>query len=375
MKITILSTAYPLRGGIAHFNGLLYKEFSTRHEVNVITFKRQYPELLFPGKTQLTNDEATEVIPSEVLVDSINPLNWRKVGKKIKSEAPDLLVLKYWMPFFGPCFGTISKIVKKNNKTKIVVICDNVIPHERKPGDIVFTKYFFKHVDYFVTMSDSVERDLQKIKPGAKSKLLFHPVYSNFGDPVEKEKALGKLNLENKKTILFFGFIREYKGLDVLLKAFSLLNNKEEYQLVVAGEFYSDEKKYIDLISELGIEKYVKLFSDFIPTSDVKYYFSAADFVALPYKSATQSGIVQIANNFLKPVVATDVGGLGEIIKDGYNGYVVEPNSPQAFADAIEKFYSEADQLKMRENIKSELNKFSWSKFVEEIEELVSADE
>ena len=219
MKITILSTAYPLRGGIAHFVGLLYKELVAHHETYVLTFKRQYPSFLFPGKTQLESGETSEKIPTEVIVDSINPLNWIKVGLKIKKSAPDLLIYKYWLPFFGPCFGTISRIAKRNKKTKVLVICDNVIPHERKPGDIAFTKYFFGTADFFVLLSEKVRGDLLRLKPAAKNKVLPHPVYSNFGPPVPKEEAKKYLNLKDEMLILFFGFIRDYKGLDVLLSA------------------------------------------------------------------------------------------------------------------------------------------------------------
>ena len=240
MKVTILSAAYPLRGGISHFVGLLYKKLKAENQVNVITFKRQYPSIFFPGKSQLETNDNVEKIPTEVLVDSINPLNWINIGMKIRKDAPDLLIFKYWMPFFGPCFGTISRIARSNKKTKILVICDNVIPHERKPGDIIFTKYFLKAVNYFIVMSKSVQKDLEKLIPNAENRLLFHPVYSNFGDAVNKDEAREKLNLSAEKVILFFGFIRKYKGLDTLFYALSYL---KDFNLtaVIAGEFRSEE--------------------------------------------------------------------------------------------------------------------------------------
>ncbi len=371
MKITILSTAYPLRGGIAHFSGLLYNELLLNHDVNVITFSRQYPTFLFPGKSQLENGDSVEEIPSSVEVDSVNPLNWIKVGTKIKNDEPDLLIFKYWMPFFGPSFGTISKIVKKNKKTKIIVVCDNVIPHEKKPGDRAFTKYFFNSVDYFITMSQSVQTDLFSLYPNAKEKLLFHPVYSNFGKPVEKQIAKEKLNITSNNVMLFFGFIRDYKGLDVLLRAVKLIKDKMDFTLVVAGEFYSNEDKYLSLITELGLDNVVKLFSDFIPTNEVKYYFSACDVVVLPYKSATQSGIVQIANNFDKPMISTNVGGLPEVIADGKTGYLVEKENPEQLAEAILKYYNENKETEFVNNIKNEAEKYSWGEFVKGIMELV----
>ena len=372
MKITILSTAFPLRGGIAHFVGLLYKELIKKHDVNVITFKRQYPAFLFPGKSQLEGGENAEKIPAEILVDSINPINWLRIGFKIKKDAPDLLIYKYWIPFFGPCFGTISKIAKHNGKTKILVICDNVIPHERKPGDIVFTKYFFKSADYFILLSESVRRDLLRIKPAAKNKILPHPVYSNFGQAVSQEEAKEHLNLNSDKLILFFGFIRDYKGLDILLSAMSLIKNRLDVKLIVAGEFYSDKEKYLSLIKNLDLTERVYLFTDFIPTSEVKYYFSAADSVILPYRDATQSGIVQIAINFGKPVIAADVGGLAEVVLEGETGYIIEKENPGALAEAILKFYSERNEKNFLKNIEKEAGKYSWENFVNGINELIS---
>ncbi len=371
MKITILSTAYPLRGGIAHFTGLLFKALSMNYETNVITFSRQYPKILFPGKSQLENGDTVEVIPSTAEVDSVNPVNWIKVGRKIKKDPPDLLIFKYWMPFFGPAFGTITKIVKQKKKTKVIVICDNVIPHERKPGDILFTKYFFNSVDYFITMSKSVQKDLLTLYPKANSKLLFHPIYSNFGAPISKHEARKILNIKSEKVLLFFGFIRDYKGLDVLLNAVKLIKNKIDFTLIVAGEFYSNEEKYLSLTKKLGIQDIVKYYSDFIPTSEVKNYFSACDVVVLPYKSATQSGIVQIANNFDKPMISTNVGGLPEVIEDGKTGYLVEKENPVKLSEAILKYYEENKEDEFVRNIKNKASKYSWSEFVKKMMEFV----
>ncbi len=305
-----------------------------------------------------------------MIIDSINPLNWYSVGKKIQKDAPDLIIYKYWMPFFAPCFGLINQIAKNNKKTKSLVICDNVIPHEKRLGDISLTKYFFNTVDYFVLMSGSVKNDLFTIKASAKHKLLFHPVYSNFGEIVNKDEAKKKLNISKSKNILFFGFIRKYKGLDTLIEAASLLKEKMDIGIIVAGEFYDNEQKYRDLIKEKSVENQLYLFNDFIPTSEVKYYFSAADVVVLPYKDATQSGIVQIANNFAKPIIATNIGGLGEVIKNGETGYLVERENPKQLADVIIKFYAENKEQDFVENVKKELDKFSWQKFADGLIEL-----
>ncbi|MGA9292026.1 MAG: glycosyltransferase [Ignavibacteriaceae bacterium] len=373
MKITILSTAFPLRGGIAHFVGLLFNELRKDHETDIITFKRQYPSIFFPGKSQIESGDTVEKIPTSVLVDSINPLNWIKVGLKIKKESPDLLIYKYWMPFFAPCFGTISRIAKKNKKTKILVICDNVIPHESKPGDRTLTKYFFGAADFFVVLSKKVQQDLLNLMPGAKNKFLSHPVYSVFGDSVEKSTAKKHLNIYEENTILFFGFIRDYKGLDNLLESVALLKDKINLKLIVAGEFYSNEDKYKKLIEKLGIKDELFLLTDFIPTSEVKYYFSACDAVILPYKDATQSGIVQIAMNFRKPVIATNVGGLAEVIKDSKTGFIIEKENPRILAETILKFYAEKKEEEFVVNIENELEKYSWKKFVDGILELVNS--
>ena len=370
-KATILSAAFPLRGGIAHFAGLLYKELVKSLDVNVITFKRQYPSFLFPGKTQLETGSDVEAIPTTIELDSINPINWIIIGNRIKREAPDYLILKYWMPFFAPIYGTISRIVKKNKKTKILIICHNIIPHEKKPGDKTLTKYLFNTADWFVTLSQSVQSELLSLYPNAKEKLLFHPIYSNFGSPVDKEDARTRLKLSSKNILLFFGFIRDYKGLDTLLKAIALIKDKHKFTLVIAGEFYSNEAKYLELIKKLDLDSYVKLFNDFIPTNEVKYYFSACDVVVLPYKSATQSGIVQIANNFSKPMISTNVGGLSEVISNGKTGYLVEKESPNQLAEKILKYFNENKEKEFSNNIKNEVDKYSWKEFVKGIMELV----
>ena len=365
MKISIISTAYPLRGGIAHFVGLLYKEFSKKHDTNVVTFKRQYPKIFFPGKSQHEAGDEIEKIQSRVSVDSINPFNWIAEGLKIKAEAPDLIIFKYWMPFFAPCFFTIAKIAGMNGKTKTLVICDNVLPHERKPGDKFLTKMFFSTVDYFVLLSKKVLEDLLSLKPDANYKVLPHPIYSNFGNSVPKNEARKKLGLKDEKLILFFGFIRDYKGLDILLEALGRLKKHSDIKLIVAGEFYTDKEKYLTLIEDLKLKESVHLFTDFIPTNEVKYYFSACDAVILPYKSATQSGIVQIAMNFRKPVIATDVGGLKEVVLNNKTGFIVDEIDPEKIAESILRFYDENLEEKFVKNIEQEVDKYSWEKFIE----------
>ncbi len=367
MKITILSPAYPFRGGIANFTNILANELFKYNDVEIVTFKRQYPKVFFPGKTQLESSENPLLVKSVRLLDSINPINWFTVGKKIKLQKPDVLIFSFWMPFFAPAFGTIAKIVKKNNHTKILSVCHNVIPHETKPGDIFLTKYFFSKVDYFILLSKKVKNDLLNLLPDANYKILFHPAYSSFGKPVDKETAKRNLGITNENIILFFGLIREYKGLDVLLEAMAEVKEKLKVKLIVAGEFYENKDKYLKLIEKYKLNKFVDIIDKYIEPANVKYYFSAADAVILPYKDATQSGIVQLAINFGKPIIGTNVGGLGEIIENGKNGYIVEPDNPKKLSESIIKFYKENKEFDFSENIKITAGKFSWEKFIFEL--------
>jgi len=370
VKIIIIGTAYPLRGGIAHFNALLADHLSKRHQVETITFKRQYPKLLFPGKSQEETGTIQNVKPAPQLVDSINPLNWYSVAKEISRMHPDLLIFKYWLPFFGPCFGTIVKQVKKYTDAKVLYICDNIIPHEHRPGDKLFTKYAFKHADFFIVQSDAVEKDLMKHFPYAVYRKVPHPVYENFGVALEKEKAREALGINAKKVILYFGYVRAYKGLNILIEAMSKI---DDVQLLAVGEFYDDEKKYREQVKNLGLESKIFFVSNYIPNDQVSIYFSAADVIVLPYLSATQSGITQIAYNFNKPVIATDVGGLAEVVINNKTGFIVPPNDPDALADAIKKFYSGNYEIDFVKNVQMEKNKYTWDNFISKIEEMVIA--
>jgi glycosyltransferase involved in cell wall biosynthesis len=372
MKIIIVGTAYPLRGGIAHFNALLAKHLGGHHEIETVTFKRQYPEFLFPGKTQDEAGASINVVEAPQLIDSINPLNWIKVAKIIKEKKPDLLIFKYWLPFFGPCFGTIAKLVKRKTNTKVLFICDNIIPHERRFGDVVFTKYAFKQANYFIVQSDAVERDLQKYFPAARYCKVPHPVYENFGDPIQKETARTNLGINSKKVILYFGYVRAYKGLLVLIEA---MRHLDDVLLLAVGEYYDDQTKYVDKVKSLGLESRIKFYPDYISNDKVSLYFSAADIVVLPYLSATQSGITQIAYNFDKPVIATNVGGLAEVVIDGRTGFIVPPNDADALAKAINRFYSEKREQNFIDAVKNEKTKYSWENFIRAIEGLMETHE
>jgi len=373
MKIVIVSPAYPLRGGIAHSAGLLYKELAKNHEVFLITFKRQYPNFLFPGKSQTESVEETDRIPTEVILDSINPFIWNSTAKRIINLKPDLVIFKHWLPFFAPCYGWIARKIKKSSTAKLMAVCHNIIPHEKRIGDKTLSKYFLNKIDYFIPLSDQVKKDLFLFVKNPVYKLLPLPVFSLFGVRVNKDEAKKYLNIIDKNILLFFGFIRDYKGLDVLIEAFALVRKKMDVKLIVAGEFYEPEEKYLNLISKYNLENSIILKKDFIPTSEVKYYFSAADAVVLPYKSATQSGIVQVAVNFCKPVIATNVGGIGEVIEEGKTGYVVEKENPEKLAQAIIRFYNDDKEKEFSLNMKSLKEKYSWQNFVKGMFELINS--
>jgi len=373
MKIVIVSPAYPLRGGIAHSAGLLYKELAKNHEVFLITFKRQYPNFLFPGKSQIESGEAIDKIESEVILDSINPFNWSRTANRILDYNPDLVIFKHWLPFFGPCYGWIARKIKKKSYAKLIAVCHNIIPHEKRIGDKVLSKYFLKKMDYFIPLSDQVKNDLFLFVKNPLYKLLPLPVFSLFGDSVDKDEAKKFLKLTDEKILLFFGFIRDYKGLDVLIEAFSIVRKSMDVKLIVAGEFYEPEEKYIKLIEKHKLEEAIILKKDFIPTTEVKYYFSASDAVVLPYKSATQSGIVQVAVNFCMPVIATNVGGIGEVIENGKTGFVVEKENPEKLAQAIIRFYEEGKEREFSLNMKSLKETYSWQNFVKGMFELINS--
>jgi glycosyltransferase involved in cell wall biosynthesis len=362
MKIAIIGTAYPYRGGLASYNERLASAFQEQgHDTVIYTFTLQYPNFLFPGKSQYSSSPAPKNLIIKRIIHSINPFNWIKTGRKIKKENYDLLIIKYWLPFMGPCFGTILRIIKKNKKTKIICILDNIIPHEKRVGDTIFTKYFVEPVDGFVAMSKNVYDDLSIFDTKKPRTLSPHPLFDNFGEITTKETAKINLKLDpNKKYILFFGLIRDYKGLDLLLKAMnSALVKKLNITLIIAGEYYANANYYHDLIKELNLSHNIIEVARFIPDEEVANYFNAADLVVQPYKSATQSGVTQIAYHFNKPMIVTDVGGLAEICPNDKVGYVV-PVDENAIAQAIYNFYIFDKENEMIENIKLEKQKYSW---------------
>jgi len=370
MYCIIVGPAYPLRGGIAHGTTLLYQELARRHRVEIITFSRQYPDILFPGKTQREAGGSTTATPSEELLDSINPLNWLRVGNMICERKPDLVIITYWMPFFGPCFGTLARRAKRNGVTRILYLCHNIIPHEKRPGDLAFTRYAFKPADAFVVLSGAVEQELLSVVRHPRYRVSFLPVYDIFGKKIDKTRARQELGITAKRVLLFFGYIRKYKGLDYLLEALSLVKQRIDCVALVVGEFYEGEERYRSMIRTLGIEKNVILYSGYVPNEEVGRFFSAADAVVLPYTSATQSGIVQIAYNFDTPVIATTVGGLGEVVKDEKTGFLVPPGNAAALADAILRFYDEGLQERFSGAVAEEKKNYTWESLAGTIEDL-----
>ncbi|MBP5412694.1 MAG: glycosyltransferase [Bacteroidales bacterium] len=372
-KVVILGSAYPLRGGgIATFNERLAQAYTDNgFDTEIITFSLQYPSILFPGKTQISTEEPPKGLKIKVMVNSINPFNWIKVGRYIKKMRPDIVIVRYWIPFMGPCLGTIARIVRRNKHTKVEAIVDNILPHERNFLDTFLSSYFVRNVDGFITMSKSVLNDLKHFTSTKPIAYTLHPLYDNFGTLIPQQQALQELHLDpNYSYVLFFGFIRDYKGLDLLIEAFADSKLRTmPVKLLVAGEFYVKEDKYLQQISRLQLEDKVVLHTRFIPNAQVSLYFSAAHLIAQPYKSATQSGVTQIAYHFEKPIVTTNVGGLAEIVSDGKVGFVVNPDSEE-IAQAIIRFFEENLYDSFHAAMQEEKKRFSWDVMVDTINKI-----
>ena len=371
-KVVIIGPARPLRGGLASFNERLARQFMQEgHVVSIYTFSLQYPEFLFPGTTQYSSEPAPNDIDIKVCINSVNPINWLIIGNKLKNLKPDLIVVRYWLPFMGPALGTILRSVKKNKHTRVVCIADNIKPHEKRPGDTAFTKYFIQPIDAFVTMSQKVMQDLKALttKPAQQ---VVHPLYDNFGEALPKEEARRYLALnEQDKIILFFGFIRQYKGLDLLLHAMSNPRMKaSNIKLLIAGEFYEDRKSYDELVASLYLSEQLILRTDFIQDSEVRYYLSAADFVIQPYRNATQSGVTPLAYHFDKPMLVTNVGGLPDLVPEGKVGLICEPN-PTSIAEGILRLY-ELGEEHFLPHLREEKKKYSWENLTKAIFNLVN---
>ncbi len=369
MKISIVGPAHPYRGGLAVIMQSMAREFLRRgNEVKIDTFTLQYPSFLFPGKSQTMEGEPPTDLSIVRSVNTCNPFNWISVGLKLRKERPDFVIMKYWTPFMAPCFGTIARLARGNGHTKVICQIDNVEPHEHHIIDKPCNRYFLRSVDGFIHMSEQVFEELRHY---TKAPSLFspHPMFENFGSRIDRDEAAQKVGIDSsQRYALFFGLIRDYKGLDLLFEAWARCK-KEGRKLIVAGEFYTPKEPYLKLIEELGIGDDILLHDRFIPDSEVAAYFSLADFVVLPYHTASQSGVTQIAYNFCTPLIVTRVGGLPEIVPDGKVGYLCDPTS-ESVAEAIEKIWEEGRVAQFEENMIEERRRFSWGAMCDRIEEL-----
>ena len=377
-KIIIIGPAHPLRGGgITTFNERLARQFQTEgHQTSIYSFSLQYPDFLFPGKSQFTDEPAPTGLEIHSRINSINPFNWLRVGNEIKKLNPDIVIVRYWIPLMGPCLGTILRIIKKNKHTRIICIADNIIPHEKRFGDKPFTRYFIKPVDAFIIMSEKVLSDLRLVTKNKPALLVPHPLYDNFGEKIPKDAARKELGIGNKElVVLFFGFIRKYKGLDILLDAMKLIRQSPlpaaNCKLLIAGEFYEDRKAYDEQIERLGIKDNLVLHTGFIPDSEVKNYLCAADVVIQPYRNATQSGVTPLAYHFEVPMIVTNVGGLPAMVPNNKVGLVAEPTAA-SLAEKILEYFDKGENYFLPHLIE-EKKKFSWAKMLESILEVANS--
>lgn len=369
-RITFLGPAYPYRGGIATIIERLAGVFAARGaRVDIMTFSVQYPAWLFPGRSQFRDGPAPPGLHIERSVNTVNPFNWLRVGRRIRRQSPDAVILKYWTPFMAPAFGAIARVAKRRGgRTKFLVQLDNIIPHERRWFDRLLTRWFVGSMDGFIYMSEQVGRDLAGFDDSRPRLYSPHPVFDHFGEPVPRAHAAKALKLDpSAQYVLFFGLVRPYKGVDILIDAWSSYINVDKKKLLIVGEFYDDVEKYKKQIAALGLEDDIILRDGFVGDDEIPLWFSLADLLVLPYRSATQSGVTQIAFHFNTPMVVTNVGGLPEIVRDGVTGYVCEP-TPESLAAAIDKFFTSGKSL--RENFPAEKKRFSWEAAAEALEQL-----
>lgn len=369
MKIALIGPVYPYKGGISHYTGLLYRALIKEHDVRLISYKMQYPKILFKKEQRDYSNDMFKIDETEFLINTANPFNWIGVASKINKMKPDMLIVQWWHPYFAPCYRILSGLISK--KTKILFVCHNVFPHERFPMDRFLTRMVLKRGDYFVVHSSLDEEDLKSIKSTANVRKTVLPTFNSFKQQdMSKEKAREILDISSdQKILLFFGFVREYKGLKYLIEAMPEIREKvQNVKLFVVGDFAGDKDEYMKLIGEKGVAEDISIFDGYIPDKEVEKFFAASDLVVLPYVSATQSGIVQIAYNFEKPVVATNVGGLPEVVKDGKTGYVVEPCDPHALAVKIAEFFDLNKGEEFSDGIIAESEKYSWDRMVEIID-------
>ncbi|MBN1780441.1 glycosyltransferase [bacterium] len=376
MRLVIVGPAYPMRGGIAQSGALLYQALrKAGHDVHSLSFKRQYPAWLFPGKTQMDTGRDLIPISSHAILDSLNPLTWIQAVLWLKSIRPEALIFKYWMPFFSPCYAVVAGLAKWWMNLRIVTVCDNIIPHERRVGDIVLTKLGLRFADGYIVLSRSVRDELLSIRKQARYRQVPHPVYRIFPPSLKKKDARKCLSIREKSVILYFGLIRAYKGLRTLILALPEISKDRDVRCLICGEFYEGQAETLQLIHDLGLDDIVSVYDRFIPNEEVNVYFSAADLVVLPYVTATQSGVVQVAFHYDRPVLVTDVGGLPEQVVHGRTGYVVPPQSPDAISETVQRFFHrDMNEIPFESHIRAEKKQQSWEHMAEAVVEMIHPD-
>ena len=371
-RVCLVGPVYPYRGGIAHYTSLLAQEFANDHEVFVVNFTRQYPSLLFPGKTQYDESGEPLDIASKRVIDSINPFTYKQAADEIIRFAPDFVVFQWWHPFFAPAYRTIAWLVRRRSDARIIFLCHNVLPHENSIVDRTLIKAGLGGAHRFLVQSREDERNLLKFDAQASVKVHPHPIYDFFNKGrYTRESARQELSIDGN-VLLFFGYIRAYKGLDLLLEGYAESVRHTKSHLFIVGEFYEDKQPYLDRIDKLGIADSITLVDRYVPNEEVEKYFAACDALVLPYRSATQSGIVQIAYGFDRPVIVTAVGGLPDVVEDGVTGLVVPPNDPAALADAIGRMFRDGESERLRANIDGVKARFSWAGCKAALEQLAA---
>lgn len=370
MKIVLVGPVYPYKGGISHYTGLMYKALAKKNEVHMMSYKLQYPKILFKKEQRDYDNDAFKIENTDFYINTANPINWVQTALKIRELKPDMVILQWWHPYFSPCYWSICKLL---GKIKVLFVCHNVFPHERFPMDRFLAKTVLKQGDYFIVQSKQDENDLKSIKKNPKYKRTVHPTYNAFKlQNMSKEEGRRLLHIpEDEKVLLFFGFVREYKGLKHLINALpQIVKDTEKVKLLIVGDFAGDKDEYLKLIEKNNVSEYIEIHDGYIPDKEVEKYFTASDVVVLPYESATQSGIVQIAYGFEKPVIATSVGGLPEVVLDGKTGYIVETQNVEAIAKSVNRFFSENKAEAFKNNIIAEADKYSWDRMAEIIKNL-----
>ena len=375
MKIALISVFPPYRGGIATHSYILYENLiKQNHDVMVVNYLKQYPSFLFPGKNQFDINDLDVKNQSLRLINTMSPKTWKQTSETIIDYNPDVVIFRFWNPFFAISLGLIAKYLKKKNFSKpLLSICDNIIPHENFLGSSLLTKFYLKYIDGFVVQSETVKNELESLKKDAKIVKRFHPIYDIYGDRKNKTESKKQLGIKSKHVILFFGIIREYKGLDVLIESINILKNKlDDFHLLIVGECYENINKYLSLINQFELNHLVTFINEYVSEKDISKYFSCSDVVVLPYKSASQSGVIQIAYNFNTPVVTTDVGGLSEYIDDGNTGVLVESKNPIQLSEVLYDNLVNDCFNQFSKNIEDYKKKFSWEYFIEGIDEIMS---